>query len=265
LRKSRTTTVPRLTVIFVLSQRQDEAALNELMRIAREDSDKRMRSRAMFWLGQKDDPRVTNVGRLIRRIRFDELPQLVNVLKGEMAIVGPRPERPEFVRALNEQIPYYRQRHCVRPGITGWAQINYKYGDTLEDTITKLEYDLYYIKNMSIALSGAIELDLSFGSIPSGVEPLLIEGLQQIIQGVHFKCTHSILIVCSCKDDVGRMIRFKRFKYLEATDFRHLNVEEDQIGRQRLDRLNRLSAVCAFRYNFYFGIAHEHFANHVAR
>lgn len=100
----------------------------------------------------KDDPRTTRVGRIIRRIRFDELPQLFNVLKGEMAIVGPRPERPEFVYALAEQIPYYRQRHCVRPGITGWAQINHKYGDTLEDTITKLEYDLYYIKNMSLSL-----------------------------------------------------------------------------------------------------------------
>jgi sugar transferase (PEP-CTERM system associated) len=105
---------------------------------------------------QKDDPRVTGVGRVIRRIRFDELPQLFNVLKGEMAMVGPRPERPEFVKALSEQIPYYRQRHCVRPGITGWAQVNYKYGDTLEDTITKLEYDLYYIKNMSMALDNYI-------------------------------------------------------------------------------------------------------------
>ena len=101
---------------------------------------------------QKDDPRVTTVGRIIRRIRFDELPQLFNVLRGEMSMVGPRPERPEFVKALNDQIPYYRQRHCVRPGITGWAQISYKYGDTLEDTITKLEYDLYYIKNMSMSL-----------------------------------------------------------------------------------------------------------------
>jgi exopolysaccharide biosynthesis polyprenyl glycosylphosphotransferase len=100
----------------------------------------------------KDDPRITRVGKVIRRIRFDELPQLFNVIKGEMAIVGPRPERPEFVRALSEQIPYYRQRHCVRPGITGWAQINHKYGDTLEDTIIKLEYDLYYIKNMSFSL-----------------------------------------------------------------------------------------------------------------
>ena len=100
----------------------------------------------------KDDPRVTGVGRIIRKIRFDELPQLFNVLRGEMSIVGPRPERPEFVKMLSEQVPYYRQRHCVRPGITGWAQINYKYGDTLEDTITKLEYDLYYIKNMSFSM-----------------------------------------------------------------------------------------------------------------
>lgn len=101
---------------------------------------------------RRDDPRVTRVGRIIRKIRFDELPQLFNVLRGEMSIVGPRPERPEFVKALTEQIPYYAQRHSVCPGITGWAQINYKYGDTLQDTICKLEYDLYYIKNMSLSL-----------------------------------------------------------------------------------------------------------------
>jgi|SRR5581483_1653883 len=100
----------------------------------------------------KNDPRATSVGRIIRKIRFDELPQLFNVLKGEMSIVGPRPERPEFVRMLAEKIPFYRQRHAVRPGITGWAQINYKYGDTMEDSIIKLEYDLYYIKHMSWAL-----------------------------------------------------------------------------------------------------------------
>jgi len=100
----------------------------------------------------KDDPRVTRVGRIIRKLRLDELPQLFNVLKGEMSIVGPRPERPEFVKTLSGRIPYYRQRHCVRPGITGWAQINYKYGENLEDTIEKLEYDLFYIKNMSLAL-----------------------------------------------------------------------------------------------------------------
>jgi exopolysaccharide biosynthesis polyprenyl glycosylphosphotransferase len=100
----------------------------------------------------RNDPRVTAVGRIIRKIRLDELPQLLNVMRGEMSIVGPRPERPEFVQTLAEQIPYYRQRHAVRPGITGWAQINYKYGDTLEDTIAKLEYDLYYIKNMSFSI-----------------------------------------------------------------------------------------------------------------
>ncbi len=101
---------------------------------------------------KKDDPRITPVGKWIRRLRFDELPQLVNVLRNEMALVGPRPERPEFVESLTEQIPYYNYRHCVKPGITGWAQINFKYGDTLEDTVTKLEFDLYYIKNLSISL-----------------------------------------------------------------------------------------------------------------
>jgi sugar transferase (PEP-CTERM system associated) len=100
----------------------------------------------------RDDPRVTPVGRIIRKIRLDELPQLINVLKGEMSIVGPRPERPEFVKTLAETIPYYPQRHSVRPGITGWAQINHTYGDSLEDTIVKLEYDFYYIKNMSFSL-----------------------------------------------------------------------------------------------------------------
>jgi lipopolysaccharide/colanic/teichoic acid biosynthesis glycosyltransferase len=100
----------------------------------------------------RGDPRITRVGRILRKLRLDELPQFFNVLRGDMSVVGPRPERPEFVRALSEQIPYYRQRHCVRPGITGWAQINHKYGDTLEDSIKKLEYDLYYIKNISQSL-----------------------------------------------------------------------------------------------------------------
>jgi len=104
----------------------------------------------------KDDPRATLVGRWLRRLRLDELPQFINVLRGEMSLVGPRPERPEFVTTLSEKIPYYRQRHCVKPGITGWAQINHKYGDTLQDTITKLEYDLYYIKNISPTLDSYI-------------------------------------------------------------------------------------------------------------
>jgi len=104
----------------------------------------------------KDDPRVTPLGRWLRKLRLDELPQLFNVLRGEMSIVGPRPERPEFVAVLTEQIPYYRQRHCVKPGISGWAQINYKYGETVEDSIIKLEYDLYYIKHLSPALDAYI-------------------------------------------------------------------------------------------------------------
>ncbi|HLH00906.1 MAG TPA: sugar transferase [Bryobacteraceae bacterium] len=102
------------------------------------------------------DPRVTRFGRWLRQLRLDELPQLLNVLKGDMSIVGPRPERPEFVRELDQRIPYYRQRHCVRPGITGWAQINHKYGDSVEDAVRKLEYDLYYIKNLAPALDAII-------------------------------------------------------------------------------------------------------------
>ncbi len=113
-------------------------------------ADAEARSGAVW--AQKDDPRITTVGKWIRRLRLDELPQLFNVLRGDMSIVGPRPERPEFVKTLEEKIPYYRQRHCVKPGITGWAQINYKYGDTLEDTVVKLEYDLYYIKNLAMTL-----------------------------------------------------------------------------------------------------------------
>ena len=104
----------------------------------------------------KDDPRITGLGRWLRQLRLDELPQLFNVLRGEMSIVGPRPERPEFVSVLQEKIPYYRQRHCVKPGITGWAQINYKYGDTIEDTLVKLEYDLYYIKHLASSLDAYI-------------------------------------------------------------------------------------------------------------
>jgi exopolysaccharide biosynthesis polyprenyl glycosylphosphotransferase len=101
---------------------------------------------------QENDPRVTAVGRFIRKYRLDELPQLFNVLRGEMSIVGPRPERPEFVNLLAGQIPFYMQRLAVKPGITGWAQINYRYGNTVEDSVVKLEYDLYYIKNFTPAL-----------------------------------------------------------------------------------------------------------------
>ncbi len=99
-----------------------------------------------------DDPRITPLGKWLRNLRLDELPQFWNVVKGDMSMVGPRPERPEFVDMLAHQIPYYRQRLAVKPGITGWAQINHKYGDTELDAIIKLEYDLYYIKHVGAAL-----------------------------------------------------------------------------------------------------------------
>jgi sugar transferase (PEP-CTERM system associated) len=99
---------------------------------------------------EKRDPRVTRVGSVIRKIRFDELPQIINVLRGDMSFVGPRPERPEFVDELNEQIPYYRERHYVKPGITGWAQLCYPYGSSTHDATEKLQYDLYYVKNHSL-------------------------------------------------------------------------------------------------------------------
>jgi sugar transferase (PEP-CTERM system associated) len=102
------------------------------------------------WAGD-DDPRITKIGRLLRTTRLDEIPQLWNVFKGDMGFVGPRPERPEFVEWLSREIPYYNLRHLVRPGITGWAQISYQYGASLEEAREKLQYDLYYIKNISMA------------------------------------------------------------------------------------------------------------------
>jgi len=99
-----------------------------------------------------DDPRITRVGRFLRMVRLDEIPQLWCVLKGDMGFVGPRPERPEFVEWLAEEIPFYEVRNTVRPGITGWAQVRYKCGNTLEDAKVKLQYDLYDIKNMSLGL-----------------------------------------------------------------------------------------------------------------
>jgi sugar transferase (PEP-CTERM system associated) len=101
---------------------------------------------------RRNDSRVTPFGRFMRRTRLDELPQLWNVLIGDMSLVGPRPERPEFVKQLTEQIPFYGQRHAVRPGLTGWAQVRYAYGASVEDSMEKLQYDLFYIKNLSIPL-----------------------------------------------------------------------------------------------------------------
>jgi exopolysaccharide biosynthesis polyprenyl glycosylphosphotransferase len=107
---------------------------------------------------EKVDPRVTRVGKWIRLLRIDEIPQLYNVFRGEMSLIGPRPERPEFIQELEKQIPYYGIRHSVRPGITGWAQVNYRYGASVEDALRKLEYDLYYIKKMSLLLDFKIIL-----------------------------------------------------------------------------------------------------------
>jgi len=108
---------------------------------------------------KEGDTRVTSVGRFLRRSRLDELPQLWNVLKGDMSLVGPRPERPEFVAELTRQIPFYRQRNIVRPGLTGWAQVRYTYGASVEDALQKLQYDLFYIKNLSLALDVFIIFD----------------------------------------------------------------------------------------------------------
>jgi sugar transferase (PEP-CTERM system associated) len=106
-----------------------------------------------------NDTRVTRVGRYMRRTRLDEIPQLWNVLIGDMSLVGPRPERPAFVEQLTEQIPYYGQRHVIKPGVTGWAQVRYTYGASIEDAIEKMQYDLYYVKNLSLLFDLLIALE----------------------------------------------------------------------------------------------------------
>jgi lipopolysaccharide/colanic/teichoic acid biosynthesis glycosyltransferase len=109
------------------------------------------------WASEKD-PRITKVGSFIRATRLDELPQLFNVLRGDMSIVGPRPERPEFITELSQKIPHYHLRHLVRPGLTGWAQVRYRYGSSFEDAAIKLTFDLYYVKNISMILDIKIAL-----------------------------------------------------------------------------------------------------------
>jgi lipopolysaccharide/colanic/teichoic acid biosynthesis glycosyltransferase len=101
---------------------------------------------------RQNDSRITPIGRFLRKTRLDELPQLWNVLKGDMSFVGPRPERPEFVADLTKQIPFYGQRHVVKPGLTGWAQVSYSYGASVEDALAKLQYDLFYIKHLALSL-----------------------------------------------------------------------------------------------------------------
>ena len=118
------------------------------------------------WASTADD-RVTRVGRFLRRTRLDEVPQFCNVLKGEMSLIGPRPERPEFVSTLAKEIPFYVQRHLVQPGVTGWAQINYPYGASVEDALNKLTYDLYYVKRASVGLDIQILLR-TLGAISKG-------------------------------------------------------------------------------------------------
>ena len=116
---------------------------------------------------KQNDSRITTVGKILRKTRLDELPQFWNVFRGDMSLIGPRPERPEFVGQLDEQIPFYLQRHLVKPGLTGWAQINYPYGASVEDTYNKLTYDFYYIKNSSLGLDLQIFLR-TIGTIMKG-------------------------------------------------------------------------------------------------
>jgi sugar transferase (PEP-CTERM system associated) len=126
------------------------------LRTMREDAEA---ATGPVWASPKRDVRITRLGRLLRKLRLDELPQLLNVVRGEMSFVGPRPERPHFVEQLRKVIPYYDERHSARPGITGWAQVKFGYGSTIEDSERKLQFDLYYIKNMSMLLDLAIIVD----------------------------------------------------------------------------------------------------------
>jgi lipopolysaccharide/colanic/teichoic acid biosynthesis glycosyltransferase len=105
---------------------------------------------------EEDDPRVTRVGKILRRLKLDEIPQFWNVLRGEMSLVGPRPERPEIVENLQQVIPFYRLRHVVRPGLTGWAAVRFPYGRSVRDALVKLQYDLYYLKHQSLTLDALI-------------------------------------------------------------------------------------------------------------
>jgi sugar transferase (PEP-CTERM system associated) len=139
---------------FPLLYRQERVGLNGRLfnvikfRSMRRDAEKDGKP---IW-AQAQDNRVTRVGQFIRKLRIDELPQLFSVLKGDMSLVGPRPERPFFVDQLTKEIPFYAVRHSVKPGVTGWAQVRYHYGATVEDSAEKLQYDLYYVKNNSLFL-----------------------------------------------------------------------------------------------------------------
>jgi sugar transferase (PEP-CTERM system associated) len=139
---------------FPVFYRQERVGLNGRLfnvikfRSMRNDAEKDGKP---IW-AKADDDRTTKVGKIIRKLRIDELPQLFSVLKGDMSLVGPRPERPFFVDQLTKEIPFYAVRHSVKPGVTGWAQVRYHYGATVEDSAEKLQYDLYYVKNHSLFL-----------------------------------------------------------------------------------------------------------------
>ena len=111
-----------------------------------------------------NDSRITAFGKFLRKTRLDEIPQFFNILKGEMGVIGPRPERPVFVREIAEVMPFYETRHVIKPGLTGWAQVNYSYGETIDDSLIKLQYDLYYIKHRNIFLDINIAVK-TFGTI----------------------------------------------------------------------------------------------------
>ncbi len=139
---------PRAPVLYRQRRVGRHGAVFEVLKFRSMRTDAEKAGEAVWAV--KNDPRVTRVGAVIRKTRLDELPQLFNVLRGDMSFVGPRPERPEFVHQLEERIPYYRERHSVKPGITGWAQLCYPYGSTEHDAVEKLQYDLYYVKNRSL-------------------------------------------------------------------------------------------------------------------
>jgi len=101
---------------------------------------------------EKEDPRITKVGKILRRLHLDEIPQMINVLKGDISLVGPRPERPEFVEKLEKEVPHYHIRHLIKPGFTGWAQLKFRYARSIMDSFEKFQYDLYYLKNRSLFL-----------------------------------------------------------------------------------------------------------------
>lgn len=129
--------------------RNDEEFILFKFRSMYKDSEK---NGAVWTKDDKTDKRITPLGRILRKTHLDEMPQLINILRGEISLVGPRPERPEFTQMLEKEIPYYDLRHCVKPGLTGWAQVNYRYGSSIEDTKEKLKFDFYYIKNRNIFL-----------------------------------------------------------------------------------------------------------------